>query len=335
MADMRIGAHDTTQKVFVVAEIGNNHEGSVGNAERLVRSAAACGVDAVKFQTFRAKWFTSRADPARFDRLQRFELSFDAFAALERLARQLGLAFVSTPLDLESAEFLEPLVDAFKIASGDNDFWPLLDRVCRSSKPMIVSTGMTSLEQLEKTRDFVLARKSSQNVAFLHCVSAYPAPIEQVNLAAMALLAERLPCAIGYSDHTIGVEAVVASVALGARIIEKHFTVDKAFSDFRDHQLSADPGEMTRIVKHVRVVEALLGRSEKRIQPAEEPVISAARRTITAASDLPRGHRLTMRDLTWLRPRNGLGPGDEERILGKVLRHATSFGDPIRAEDVE
>ncbi|HXN33598.1 MAG TPA: N-acetylneuraminate synthase family protein, partial [Polyangiaceae bacterium] len=314
---MRIGAHDTSQKVLVVAEIGNNHEGSFGNAEKLVRAAAACGVDAVKFQTFRTKWFTSGADPARFERLRRFELSFDEFKALEGLARELGVLFVSTPLDLESAKFLEPLVDAFKIASGDNDFWALLDWVGRSPKPMIVSTGMSSLTEVERARDFVFARKPPADVAFLHCVSAYPAPPEQVNLAAIPLLRERLGCTIGYSDHTLGVEAALASVALGARIIEKHFTLDKHFSDFRDHQLSADPDEMARIVKHIRAVERLVGKPEKRVQPAEEAVVSVARRSIAAAADLPRGHRLAIGDLTWLRPRNGLRPGDEEQIVGR------------------
>jgi N,N'-diacetyllegionaminate synthase len=332
---MRIGDHDTALKVLVVAEIGNNHEGSFENAQKLVRAAAACGVDAVKFQTFRAKWFTSASDQARFDRLQRFELSFDQFASLERLARELGVMFLSTPLDLESASFLEPLVDAFKIASSDNDFWPLLDRVCHSAKPMIVSTGMTSIEQIERTRDFIFARKSPRDVAFLHCVSAYPAPIEEVNLLAIPLLARRLQVTVGYSDHTIGIEAVLASVALGARIVEKHFTLDKRFSDFRDHQLSADPDEMTRVVKHIRTVEVLLGRADKRVQPAEEPVVTLARRSVAASSDLPKGHRLTIENLTWLRPRNGLPPGDEDRLIGKMLRRAVAFGQPIRVEDVE
>jgi sialic acid synthase SpsE len=333
--EMKLGGHDTARKVLVVAEIGNNHEGSVETARRLVHAAAACGVDAVKFQTFRTKWFTSDADPGRFERLRRFELSFDDFAALERLARELGVMFVSTPLDLESAKFLEPLVDAFKIASGDNDFWPLLDLVCGSPKPVIVSTGMTSLEQLERTRDFIFARKDPAAVAFLHCVSAYPAPPEQSHLAAIPLLKERLRCTIGYSDHTIGIEGGLASVALGARIVEKHFTLDKRFSDFRDHQLSADPDEMTRIVKHIRVVEALLGRAEKRIQPSEGPVESAARRSIAAAAELPKGHRLTVQDLTWLRPRNGLRPGEEGQIVGRMLKRRVAFGEAIRPEDVE
>ena len=332
---MKIGSLDTLQKVFVVAEIGNNHEGRFENAEKLVRAAAECGVDAVKFQTFRTKWFTSRVDPARFERLRRFELTFDEFAALERLARRLGVMFVSTPLDLESASFLESLVDAYKIASGDNDFWALLDRVCRSRKPVIISTGMSSGADLEACRDFVLERRPSSEVAFLHCVSAYPAPPEHVNLSVIPVLAESLRCTIGYSDHTIGVEAAVASVALGARIVEKHFTLDKNFSDFRDHQLSADPDEMSRLVKHIRSVEVLLGRADKRIQPSEEGVLAVARRSIAAAADLPEGHRLRDADLTWLRPRNGLPPGGEAEVLGKRLKRAKAFGEPIRREDVE
>jgi sialic acid synthase SpsE len=168
----------------------------------------------------------------------------------------------------------------------------------------------------------------------LHCVSSYPAPAEEINLLAMPLLAQELRCAVGYSDHTIGPEASLAAVALGARIIEKHFTLDKQFSDFRDHTLSADPAEMSALVQAVRKVTALRGKPIKSRQPCEAAVEQLSRRAIVAGADLPAGHRLTVQDLTWIRPPVGLPPGNEEQLLGRVLRRTITFGEPIRYEDV-
>ena len=334
---MQVGPVSLRSKVLVIAEIGNNHEGKLDVAKEMVRRAAETGVDAVKFQTFRTKWFTSGADPARFKRLQSFELSFDDFAELEKLARSLGLMFISTPLDLESARFLAPRVDAIKIASGDNDFWALLDFAARTDRPMIVSSGMSSLEHMRRVRDFVRERAPDVNakLAVLHCVAAYPAPAEQANLAAIPLLRDELGCTVGYSDHTLGIEASLASVALGARIVEKHFTLDKNYSDFRDHQLSADPDEMRRIVDGIRKVEALVGKREKSLQVAEEPVAKVARRSIVAAGELPLGHRVRNEDITWLRPAIGLPPGDEAKVVGRSLTRALTFGEPITLADVD
>ena len=157
---MRIGPIDLVKRVLVVAEIGNNHEGNVEVARELVRRAAAAGADAVKFQTFRTKYFVSARDRARYDRLSSFQLSYDDFADLQRLARSLGLLFISTPLDLESAAFLAPLVDAVKIASGDNNFYPLLTAACRSDKPIIMSTGLSDLDQIRKSQRFIEERES-------------------------------------------------------------------------------------------------------------------------------------------------------------------------------
>lgn len=336
---MIIGRHDVAERIFVVAEIGNNHEGSFATAQELVRRAASTGVDAVKLQTFRARWFTSAADPVRFARLQSFELAPEQFAELAALARSLGLGFFSTPLDLESARVLEPLVDAYKIASGDNDFYPLIAAACRTGKPLIVSSGLADLEHLEKVRRFVYEEWQrlgvSQDLAILHCACSYPVPPEEANLAAIPLLRERIGCEIGYSDHTLGPTACITAAALGARIIEKHFTLDKDRQGFRDHQLSADPPEMRHIVEQVRRVELLLGRPEKRVMPCELPNRSAARRAICAAADLPAGHALTPGDLTWLRPAVGLSPGEELRVVGRRLVRAVRFGEPLLAVDVE
>lgn len=336
---MRLGKASTDERPLVVAEIGNNHEGRFDVAEKMVREAAAAGVDAVKFQTFKTELFTAPVDPARIARLRGFELAHEQFAELGRVARSLGVGFFSTPLDLESARFLAPRVDAFKIASGDNDFVQLIDYACESGKPVIVSTGMTDLEAVATIEERVRRAWARHGVegaelALLHCVSAYPVPVEQANVAAVATLRSRFPRAIvGYSDHTTGVDACLLAVALGARIVEKHFTLDKNFSDFRDHQLSADPAEMRDLVRRVREASALLGDGVKRVMACEGPVAAVARRSVSAARDLAAGHVVAADDLVCLRPAGGLTPERLASVVGKTLSRALSRGEQPRETD--
>jgi sialic acid synthase SpsE len=339
---MHIGSFDTSNRVLVVAEIGNNHEGHADVAEELVRQAAACGAGAVKFQVFRARHFVSRRDEARFARLSSFELPYETFASLATLARSLGLLFIATPLDLPSSRFLADHVDAMKIASGDNDFFPLLDEAARSAKPIIVSSGLSDLAQIARSTHYIVERwqrfgvpEAARQLAVLHCVSSYPTPPEDVHLSALGTLARALNCTIGYSDHTLGIDACLAAVAAGARIIEKHFTVDKHYSDFRDHQLSADPQDLRALVAGIARVAQLLGRPEKALQPSEAAHAQAIRRSIVAAADLPAGHRIESDDLMWIRPADGLRPGDEPRLIGHALKHPIALGEPIRLVDIE
>ncbi len=331
---MKIGTHDIDEKILIVAEIGNNHEGNFDTARRMVEAAADAGVDAVKFQTFQTQLFTSNADPARFERLKRFELTQAQFIELSQLAKSRGLIWFSTPLDLVSAKFLEPLVDVFKVASGDNDFLPLIQQVAATGKPLIISTGLADLEHLEWISSFAREAGAEGHLAFLHCVCAYPAPAAEANLRAIPMLAAELGVPIGWSDHTLGPRASLAAAAIGARIIEKHFTLDKNFSAFRDHQLSADPAEMRAIVDGVREVEVLLGRAEKVVQPSEQGNAVPARRSIAAARDLPKGHRLADGDVMWVRPAIGLPPGQESKVFGKTLVGDKKTGEAIVEKDV-
>ncbi len=332
---MKIGTHDIDEKILIVAEIGNNHEGNFDTARRMVEAAADAGVDAVKFQTFKTQLFTSNADPARVERLKKFELTQAQFIELRDLAKSRGLIWFSTPLDLESARFLEPLVDVFKIASGDNDFLPLIAQVAATRKPLIISTGLADLEHLEWISSFAREHGAEGHLAFLHCVCAYPAPAAEVNLRAIPLLAAELGVPIGWSDHTLGPRASLAAAAIGARIIEKHFTLDKNFSAFRDHQLSADPAEMKAIVEGVREIEVLLGRAEKFVQPCEEGNAIPARRSIAAARNLEKGHRVELTDVMWVRPAIGIPPGQEDRVVGKVLTQEKKMGEAILVKDVQ
>lgn len=335
---MIIGNVDTAIQPFLIAEIGNNHEGSFATAKELVNQAKAAGVPAVKFQTFRTEHYVSRSDTARFKRLKSFELSYDQFAELAALTRANGMAFLSTPFDLESAHRLEPMVDAYKIASGDNDFYPLIQAVCRKKKPIIVSTGLADMARVKKTIAFIRDQWKSAghhgSLAILHCVSSYPVPNENANLRAIQTLARTFDCEVGYSDHTLGLNACIAAVALGARIIEKHFTLNKTYSEFRDHQLSADPTEMRLLATAIQDVARMLGDGVKKIESCEQSAEMSMRRSIVATTDLAPGHVLAAGDLTWVRPRHGMLPGDEASLLGRRLTRAVGSGELISPDMV-
>lgn len=336
---MRIGDRDLQNDVLVVAEIGNNHEGDVDLAIRLVQLAAECGAGAIKLQTFRARDFVRPTDTAQYQRMARFELSAGAIERIHRVAKDLGLLFISTPLDLGSVDLLEPLVDCYKVASGDNDHLPLIERICRTGRPIVLSTGLADLADVRSVVSFIRerwrGRHIQQDLAVLHCVTSYPVPPEQANVAAIRAIADALEgVTVGYSDHTIGTDACVLAVALGARIIEKHFTIDKRYSDFRDHAISADPPELAELVRRIRQARTLLGTGDKVPQPAEVELTAAVRRSIVAAGDLPAGHVLRLSDLTWMRPADGLRPGEESRLVGRSLTRPIAFGETIRPTDV-
>lgn len=321
---LKIGEIDLGEELLLVAEIGNNHEGDFARARELVQAAAQSGVQAVKFQTFKTELFIHPGQPQRVAQLKGYELSFDQFAELKELAHQLGLLFISTPLDLDSAEFILEIADAVKVGSGDNLHFPLLDRLSGQEKPVILSAGMIDAEQVEQ----LLARFSGP-VALLHCVSAYPVAPEQANLGAIEDYRRRFQVPIGYSDHTLGLQACLAAVALGARILEKHFTLDKKTSDFRDHQLSADPEEMARLVREARQIEALVGPRRRVVQAPEQDLEPLVRRSVCARRSLEPGHLLEAEDLCWTRPSGGLASGDEAQILGRRLRVAVAAGDRL------
>lgn len=336
---MIIGPIDLDKKVLVVAEIGNNHEGSYALAEEMIGLAAEAGADAVKFQTFRTDLYVSRSDEARYNRLKSFELSFDEFRRLKQVADRSGVLFISTPFDLESAQFLTEIVAAFKISSSDNTFYPLLELVAATGKPLIVSGGLSDMERLKSIRDFIFGvwkrQEIRQSLAILQCVTSYPVPLECANLAAIAAIRKALGCCCGYSDHTEGIEVAVLAVAVGARIIEKHFTINKHYSDFRDHQLSADPIEFRAMTERIRQAEQLLGTGEKQIQPCEAGMEPLVRRSIVARRHLSAGTCITFGHLAWVRPAGGLEPGEEYRLLGKKLKVAVKEGDRLLPEMLE
>jgi len=335
---LNIAHIDTDKEVLVIAEIGNNHEGSCSLAEEMIYLAGRAGAGAVKFQTYKTELFVRKKDKDRFNRLKSFELTNAEFEKLSKVAKTAGMLFISTPLDLESAMFLNTIVDAYKIASGDNNFYPLIEAIARTGKPIIMSSGLADIDQMKKSQKLVHKiwkdNDLQQDLAILHCVSAYPVIPEQANLKAINFLQDKLDCTIGYSDHTVGIDASLIAVALGARIIEKHFTIDKNHSDFRDHKLSADYEEFKRLVEKTRTVSLMMGNGRKILQESEINFMEQSRRSIVAKRNLPKGVELKMEDITWLRPANALQPGQECLLIGKKLSKSIRSGEPITLECV-
>ena len=313
---------------FLIAEAGVNHDGRLDRALRLVDVAANAGADAVKFQTFRADAlaaacapqaaYQNRAAAARSQRdmLRRLELNEAAHRALIARCRKRAILFLSTPFDEESADLLERLdVPAFKLPSGELTNLPLLSHVARKRRPMLVSTGMATLAEV-RAAVRVIRRAGNPPLALLHCVSSYPAEPAWSNLRAMATLRHAFRVPTGYSDHALGPEVSLAAAALGAAVLEKHFTLDKNRPG-PDHAMSMSPAELKAWVRSVRAVESALGDGLKRPVPPEIPIARAARKSLVAARPIALGERLTAGAVTRKRPGTGLPPAALTGLLGR------------------
>jgi N-acetylneuraminate synthase len=318
--------------VFIVAEAGVNHNGDIALARRLVDVAAEAGADAVKFQSFRSEALVSRsapkaayqretteADESQYQMLRRLELTGDQHAELRDRSAKRGILFFSSPFDEPSADALEGLgVALFKIPSGEITNLPFLCHVALKGKPIILSTGMSTLAEVAEA---VAAIRGAGDppLALLHCLSAYPAPAAEMNLRAMDTLRQRFGCPVGLSDHSPGIELAVAAVALGAAVIEKHFTLDKGLPG-PDHRASLDPGELAGLVRSVRNVEAALGDGDKRPMPSEMETRRVARKSLTAARPIRAGEKLTADGVARKRPGTGISPADWPRVAGRTVR---------------
>lgn len=305
---------------IIVAEIGNNHEGKFNLAIKLIDEAAKCGVDAVKFQTYIPKLFVSNDyNQNSIKRLKRFQLSFEQFENLSIYAKKKGLIFFSTPLDLKSAFFLNKIQEVFKISSGDNNYKELLETVLSFKKHTIISTGMTNISDLNniyKIAKNFLKKELNEKLVFLHCVSDYPVENKYINLNSINVLKKNFKnLNIGYSDHSIGARACLASAAMGVKIIEKHFTLDNNFSNFRDHKIASNPSEMKYLVNEIRNIEFILGHQIKIIQQNEKKNIINSRRSYATNKDLPKNSKISNEDLIMLRPSIGYSSESKKIIL--------------------
>lgn len=323
---------------YVIAEAGVNHGGDPDLAFRLVDAAAAAGADAVKFQTFKADRVASpqaakaayqrRATPpdeAQLDMLRRLELPFEVFAELDAYCRRLGIQFLSTPFDEESAAFLAQLgIPAFKVASGEITNLPFLRRLAGYGRPLIISTGMAGLGEVEAAVAAV-TEAGCRQLVLLHCVSSYPADPSDVNLRALDTLRAAFGVPVGYSDHTLGTEIALAAVARGACVLEKHFTLDRDLPG-PDHAASLEPGQLRDLVAAVRRVEAALGDGRKRPAASEVDTAVAARRSIVALRSIGRGQVLEEDMVDFRRPGNGLPPAMLPHVLGRRARRDIPAG---------
>ncbi len=329
---MKIANFDLNKDILLVAEIGNNHEGSYALAEEMISLAARAGAGAVKFQTIIPEKLISLSQKERIEQLKRFQFTYDEFERLSNVAKKENVLFLSTPFDIESAKFLEPLVPAYKIASGDNNFYPMIEVIAKTGKPIIMSTGLMKFEEIKSSVDFInnvwKENGIKQDLAVLHCVASYPTPPDQANLLSIKQLQE-LNVTVGYSDHTLGIQAAVLAIALGARIIEKHFTIDKNYSDFHDHQLSADPEEFALLVQKTKEALELLGRKDKSIQEKEKELIKKLRRSIVAKRDLAKDEIISRENIVWTRPGDGIPPGQEHLVVGKKAKQDIKKGAMI------
>jgi len=336
---MKIGNFDLDKSVLIIAEIGINHEGDFELAKKMIYLAAETGADVVKFQTYKVSNFVTFKEKKRYDQLKKYEFTYEQFKDLSKIASESGLIFLSTPLDIESVDALDDFVGAFKIASGDNTFWPLLKRVASKGKPVILSTGMADDNAITQALEVLKKHGKSDAiedwVVLLHCISCYPAPSDEVNLSSINYLRDRFDLTVGYSDHTLDTIACVAAVACGARVVEKHFTYSKKDKDYLDHPLSAEPSEFRQMVEEIRLVEMLLGEYKKEVMPCEIKVKEVARRSIAVGRFIKKGEIITEDDLTWLRPASGYRVGDEDLIIGRKASRNMEKGEIIRAEDLK
>jgi len=325
-------------RTFIIAEIGVNHEGDCGRAADLIRKAAEAGADAVKFQTFRVENYISTVQPERRIRTKGFELSYEQFEALAGVAKEHGVIFMSTPFHMSDADALEPMVPIFKISSGDLTFLALIRHVASKRKPMIISTGLGTEEEIRAAVDSVInvwpSCVDEGKLLLMHCVSAYPTPAEEANLRNIGWLKNRFSVPVGYSDHTMGTKACELAVAVGAIALEKHFTYQKEEQSFHDHLLSADPEDLRRLIVDVRQAEVYLGSYERVATEAETKLELHMRRSVGAFVDIPAGKPIRPEWLTYLRPQWGLSPEVFDDVIGHRLSRAVSAGDLIRKEDL-
>ena len=336
---MKIGSFDLAERPFLIAEIGNNHEGDPDLAVKLVDAAVAAGADAVKVQLINPLRLVNRSEQQRIAQLSRFRLERDVFLEMARRVRARGAMFMASAFDCDILQEWAGDLDAIKIASGDLDFDPMLQVAATCGKPVVLSTGMSTLPEIERAVGVFSAAlppgvSAEDRLAVLHCVSLYPTPLALANLSAIAELRDRLGLTIGYSDHTLGVTAATMALGLGARIVEKHFTLNKAYSEFRDHALSAEPKEFAVLAQAVRSFGEILGHGFDSGELVDAATRAVARRGIVAAREIAAGATITAVDLDYVRPAIGFPPSAAKQVIGRQARKPLAVHQVIREEDL-
>ncbi len=336
-------------KIVVIAEAGVNHNGSIDLAKQLVEVAAEAGSDYVKFQTFKAEKVVSRdakkadyqikntgnAVDTQFEMLKKLELDVEKHHILMEHCKKSGIKFLSTAFDNESVDLLDELgLDIFKIPSGEVTNFPYLQKIASVGKPVYMSTGMCSLQEVKASFNVLLqAGLSKDKINIMHCNTEYPTPMEDVNLKAMLTIKNELGVSVGYSDHTLGIEVPIAAVAMGAMSIEKHFTLDRNMEG-PDHKASLEPRELKAMVSAIRNIELAMGDGVKAPSPSEQKNIAIARRSIHVAKALNKAHILTATDLKMMRPGDGISPMELPNVIGKALNKDMNTGTKLSWGDL-
>jgi N-acetylneuraminate synthase/N,N'-diacetyllegionaminate synthase len=317
---------------FIIAEIGCNHNQDINLAKRLIDAAVDCGVDAVKFQKFiTSKLITTHQN--QYNILKKLELSNSTFLELFSYTIKKNIIFLATPYDEESVEFLANLpVPAYKIASGDITNLPLLNKIALKNLPIILSTGMSNLDEIKEAID-VIKKAGNDQIILMHCISTYPTDIKDCNLKAITTLKQTFKLPVGFSDHSLGITMSIAAVALGACVIERHFTIDKNLPG-PDHFISLTPYELKELVKCIREVEEGIGSGIKIPLECEQETMKMARRSIVAIKDIPQGTTITKDMIAIKRPGFGIPPKFINKIIGKKAKKDISNDSVINWEDI-
>lgn len=328
---------------FIIAEVGVNHNGSLDLAKQLVDIAVDCGVDAVKFQTFKAETLVTKAAKQaeyqttntgkaenQFDMLKQLELSEEDHQALILYCQEKNIEFMSTPFDVQGIQFLNSLgVRRFKVPSGEITNYPYLQLIGSYNKNIVLSTGMATLSEIESALNLLIeSGTSKKNITILHATTDYPTKMQDVNLSAMQTIAQAFKVKVGYSDHTLGIEVPTAAVAMGASIIEKHFTLDRTLPG-PDHKASLEPQELKQMVTAIRNIEIALGDGVKRPSSEEKKNMSVARKSIVAARPITKGEKLTIENLTVKRPGSGISPMRWDEVLQQTAQKDYEVDDLI------
>ena len=331
------------KKVFIIAEAGVNHNGSLESAKKLIDVASEAGADAVKFQTFKTENVISKkaekaeyqkqttdANESQFDMIKKLELDIDTHHKLIDYCNYKNIMFLSTPFDLESIVLLDNLgLKIFKIPSGEITNLPYLRKIGALKKEVILSTGMADIGEIEDALDILTqAGTLRDNITVLHANTMYPTPMEDVNLNAMVTIGNTFDIDYGYSDHTLGIEVDIAAVAMGAKVIEKHFTLDKTMEG-PDHKASLEPDELVAMVKSIRNIELALGHKMKKATPSEAPNLLISRKSLVAKKSINKGDIFTEDNITIKRPGNGINPMEWDKILGTVSMKSYNEDDLI------
>ncbi|MBL4652673.1 MAG: N-acetylneuraminate synthase [Flavobacteriales bacterium] len=336
-------------KVIIIAEAGVNHNGSIELAKDLIDVAAQSGADYVKFQTFKAEKLVSRSanladyqknnlkqtNQTQFEMLSKLELNESAHHELIAYCKKQGVKFLSTGFDIGSLEMLNLLgIDIFKVPSGEITNLPYIEKLISFRKPIILSTGMCTLQEVRNTfRIITESGVSVDQITILHCNTEYPTPFKDVNLKAMSSIQKEFGVQVGYSDHTLGIEVPIAAVAMGAVCIEKHFTLDRSM-DGPDHKASLEPDELKSMVCAIRNIEQALGDGIKRPSESEQKNINIARKSIHINKELKEGHLLSAEDFDMMRPGDGLSPMSYKELVGRKIKRDLSINHQLKLADL-